>query len=896
MAGSRGAWWRVALIVAALGPGCGGGSTDPDARAGDVPDAAEVWGDPGADPGLGSDDGTRDAAPDAGDATEPPPCAAYQGRGPWPVGVTTLALPDRKVEVWYPAEPGSQAAAVPAEYDIREWLPEGERDKIPQDAPSRYAMGAWRDLPAADARFPLVLFSHGFAAFRTQSSEITTHLASWGFVVAAPDYFERGLTAVLDGTLAFESPDRDTQDAVIDLLAAQDAATSAPLSGRVDTSRVVATGHSAGGFASLKALDLERVAGAVVMAAGFFEDPASPVVKPVMIAAGTGDDIAPYKFSKDAYGKVPPPRLFAGLDGAGHLAFSDLCEIAKEAGGIVQLAIDSGLEVPEFLTILGNDGCMPDELASPRAWPPVNHLTVAFIRYILGIDAEPIGLDAADVEACFGDVLAEYAFQAVAEPAEPMPEPVPEPVPDAWQDASGDVPFDPGPWPAPSGAWSRHGRHLVDPRGRLAMLHGANVSNHAKYAPDLLTWHDEAAFRDLAAIGLDSVRLLTFWAAVMPEDGVIDNAYLDAYVAKIDAAAAAGLDVVVDMHQDLFGVGFGEDGAPRWACDASNYETYVPRSPWYLNYLSDEVMACFDDFYGDPALFGKFVDAWVAVAERVKDHPAVVGFDLLNEPNWGSYDVDRFLPDLWLPLQEQLADALAAAAPGKLVFLEGGTLYLTMGVPEPARPTRLDRVAFAPHFYHNAVHDGGAYDRDAMFALVDDALSAMRHTADVLGRVPVWVGEFGGPWSVPGFDAYMTDLFTGMAARGFGWSVYCDDRSGEDGFGIRDLDGAIRPGPAALLAHPKVRRVPGPVLEHALAPDLSAVRVVFRWEVDAPLVLWSAANAVPGASPPEVRSVASPETKAPCARPEGGPDGLWECPRPAGATGAWEAIAGVPPA
>jgi len=466
---------------------------------------------------------------------------------------------------------------------------------------------------------------------------------------------------------------------------------------------------------------------------------------------------------------------------------------------------------------------------------------------------------------------------------------------DADEDATGDagdVPFDPGPWPEAPAGWSRHGTYLLDPQGRVALLHGANVSNYAKYAPGYLTWHDRAAFDDLAAIGLDSVRLLTFWAAVMPEDGVVDTDYLDAYVARIDAANAAGLDVVVDMHQDVFGVGFGEDGAPRWACDESRYASYVPQQPWYLNYLSDEVRACFDDFYGDSERFGKFVDAWVALAERVKDHPGVVGFDLLNEPNWGNFPVDRFLPDLWLPLQEQLADALAEVAPEKMVFVEGGTLYLTMGVPEPARATRLERVAFAPHFYHMSVHDGGSYERDTMFDAIDAALSSMRGTADVLGHVPVWVGEFGGPWSVPGFDAYMTDLFTGMASRGFGWAVYCDDRSGEDGFGIRDEAGAIRPAAAALLGHPKVRRVPGPIREQVLADDLSTHRVAFAWEADAPVELWVPEPAEGAAAAPVVHRIEPAGAEASCEHPDGTPDGVWTCPRPADASGVWEVVAG----
>lgn len=405
-------WWTVVVAGLVLA-GCEGTDRERDGGNTDVAGLDDVAGGDAADILV---------VPDVRDVTEvqePLPCAPYQGRGPWLVGVTTLDLPDRQVEVWYPAAPGTAGGQAPAEYDIRDWLPEGQRERIPDSAPSRYATRAFRDLPAASGRFPLMLFSHGFAAFRTQSSEITTHLASWGFVVAAPDYPERGLAAVLDMTLVFESPDRDTQDAVIDMLIAQDAAPSGLLSGRVDASRVIASGHSAGGFASLKALELPRVAGAIVLAAGFFQDPENPVQDPVLIIAGTADDIAPYRLSRSAYDKVPPPRAFAGVQGAGHLAFSDLCEVAKEAGGIVQLAIDSGLDVPEFLTILGSDGCTSEELAAPLVWPVVNHLAVAFARFVLGIDVEPVGMDAQTVQGCFADILKEYEFEQATALSDP---------------------------------------------------------------------------------------------------------------------------------------------------------------------------------------------------------------------------------------------------------------------------------------------------------------------------------------------------------------------------------------------------------------------------------------------------------------------------------------------
>ena len=44
----------------------------------------------------------------------------------------------------------------------------------------------WR--PSAPMRSPVVLFSHGFAGTRLQSKFICSHLASHGYVVAAPDH------------------------------------------------------------------------------------------------------------------------------------------------------------------------------------------------------------------------------------------------------------------------------------------------------------------------------------------------------------------------------------------------------------------------------------------------------------------------------------------------------------------------------------------------------------------------------------------------------------------------------------------------------------------------------------------------------------------------------------
>jgi len=122
--------------------------------------------------------------------------------------VTTLSLGDREVEVWYPADRSAADGKQRDTYHLRDWLgPAAQQalDKVvaDQDLPKGTAdpareTEAYRDIPAGDAGpFPVVLFSHGVVSYRAASSFLTAHLASWGFVVAAPDFLERGIAAEL---------------------------------------------------------------------------------------------------------------------------------------------------------------------------------------------------------------------------------------------------------------------------------------------------------------------------------------------------------------------------------------------------------------------------------------------------------------------------------------------------------------------------------------------------------------------------------------------------------------------------------------------------------------------------------------------------------------------------
>src|SRR5262245_20142648 len=118
------------------------------------------------------------------------------------------------------------------------------------------------------------------------------------------------------------------------------------------------------------------------------------------------------------------------------------------------------------------------------------------------------------------------------------------------------------------------GGQLHDPDGRVVTLRGANLANAHK-GPPYFGLHGPDDFARLRRdLGMNSIRLLMTWAAIEPQRGAYNTAYLDALRLRLDWAQAAGLRVILDMHQDLYGEGFGGDGAPRWTCDEARYAAF----------------------------------------------------------------------------------------------------------------------------------------------------------------------------------------------------------------------------------------------------------------------------------------------------------------------------------
>jgi endoglycosylceramidase len=353
---------------------------------------------------------------------------------------------------------------------------------------------------------------------------------------------------------------------------------------------------------------------------------------------------------------------------------------------------------------------------------------------------------------------------------------------------------------------------ITDAQGRALILHGANVSGSAKNHPERLPWVDQAAVERMADdFGFNLARYLIFWDAVEPQPGVIDQAYLDKVAVRLDWFAAAGIHVVIDMHQDVYARKFCCDGAPEWAIDDEGLP-FRRVEPWWANYLAPAVKAAFDNFFDVKGkgtfLMDHYGDAWAAVAARFADHPAVLGYDLMNEPSPGSlFDLSGtpgggntvFERDYLTPFYARMVDRIRAVDPDGWIFLEPIFLLPAGGAPSDvgALPDPRDgepRIAWFPHLYSVSVEVAGVYD-PALDTTIPDWRASRAVEGARLGA-PVLIGEFGVTDNIVGGADHIRDV-ADMADRTLSGWAYWEYNS--DAFGFLRADGTEKPKAAALV-------------------------------------------------------------------------------------------------
>jgi fermentation-respiration switch protein FrsA (DUF1100 family) len=334
------------------------------------------------------------------------------------VGVTTLQLPNDGplVEVWYPAVEGTTGTE---RYDVRDFTPDALKALFTADLAADFSYTAGRDAAVAAGTFPLVANSHGFSAFRLASSGLMSHLASWGMVVTSADHPSRDLAHLTDMLSATTRP-VDTSPAeltgTIDLILKENTTEGSRFFGAIDDTHIATLGHSAGGGTAYQvALSDDRVDGYVSMSSGVFlgggnNDPSATTLEPTTTIAATYPDKPSFFITGSADGIVsadtvtrpswenaPSPSLLWVVEGAGHLAPTDLCTVGGGMG-IIGVAEANGLgaflDATPAIRALGSDGCYPPAVPVADTFPIFNHAVTSWLRSLFGIDAEPVGLDA----------------------------------------------------------------------------------------------------------------------------------------------------------------------------------------------------------------------------------------------------------------------------------------------------------------------------------------------------------------------------------------------------------------------------------------------------------------------------------------------------------------------
>ncbi len=302
--------------------------------------------------------------------------------------------------------------------------------------------------------------------------------------------------------------------------------------------------------------------------------------------------------------------------------------------------------------------------------------------------------------------------------------------------------------------WS-DGTHLRDADGRVALLRGINArvegvfdvtfdDGRAPLEPIPALGPDDC--QRMRALGFDVLRLPINWSGVEPARGAYDESYLDRVDVAVGCAAEAGLFVVIDLHQDAYSKEIGEDGAPLWAIEPPPSELLGgPLTDLGARRTSGQVLDAFRTFFAvdDPAgLQAAFAKMIGHVAARWAEHPAVIGFEIFNEPVAGTAELDAF--------HARATAAIRAAAPEKLVLFEPiAVRNLTDFVPLPQEPAADLGAVYAPHIYTYVFQADQTAFQNATSEDLELSVRAARTEAEAWGT-PLFIGEFGaGPTDDP---------------------------------------------------------------------------------------------------------------------------------------------------
>jgi hypothetical protein len=268
------------------------------------------------------------------------------------------------------------------------------------------------------------------------------------------------------------------------------------------------------------------------------------------------------------------------------------------------------------------------------------------------------------------------------------------------------------------------GRQIVaEATGRPVLFRGIAVpgmeyaqfrSNHPGQEGKDYTMHTADLYAQLAGYGFNVVRLPFDWGQlILAPNSELNTVYLSQLDTIVNEYAAPNrLYVILDMHSYL----------RYW--DGPNHWTSANASPWHQALL---------------------VETWRLLARHYADNPAVLGYEIMNEPNGQDGDSN------WPAIAQRVIDAIRTVDQRHLIFVDGRAWSSSEAwerangpVPFVRDAINPPRLVYVPHVYFNPDDNdryrGARPDLALMRRRLEPAAAWSRRNA-----VPVWIGESGVP-------------------------------------------------------------------------------------------------------------------------------------------------------
>lgn len=272
------------------------------------------------------------------------------------------------------------------------------------------------------------------------------------------------------------------------------------------------------------------------------------------------------------------------------------------------------------------------------------------------------------------------------------------------------------------------------------------------------SWATADDFKKIAADGMNTVRMPVYFLDFMDDNGVwrkdssgaIDFRRLDRLV---NAAAKEGVYTLLDLH-----------GAPG----SQNGDRHSGKTTGA-------------NLYTTPRYQAMLVDFWLKVAEHYRDHPAIAGYDLMNEP---SQTFPAAMGQNVVDLYDRCYKAIRTVDTNHIVWMEA--IWAWDLLPDP-KAKGWKNVAYSLHYYKWTEN----LDYNAMKGFIDAKVNDARKWGAQY-NVPHLAGEFsffGNPqvWN------YSMDKITRENWHWTLWSYKVTDRNSSWGLYTANDGGPNKP-------------------------------------------------------------------------------------------------------